>query len=58
MSKPVILAVDDEPGVLGAVDRDLRRHYGSSSRCVQAPVVKRSMRSSSKLRGDLLPSSL
>lgn len=25
--KPVILAVDDEPGVLGAVERDLRRHY-------------------------------
>jgi thioredoxin reductase (NADPH) len=36
MSKPVILAVDDEPGVLGAVDRDLRRHYGSKFRVVRA----------------------
>ncbi len=36
MSKPVILAVDDEPAVLGAVDRDLRRHYGSKFRVVRA----------------------
>ncbi|HEX7123890.1 MAG TPA: FAD-dependent oxidoreductase [Gemmatimonadaceae bacterium] len=27
MAKPVILAVDDEPEVLNAVERDLRRHY-------------------------------
>src|SRR5689334_22973183 len=30
MEKPVILAVDDEPSVLAAVTRDLRRHYGSA----------------------------
>jgi thioredoxin reductase (NADPH) len=29
MEKPVILAVDDEPSVLAAVARDLRRHYGA-----------------------------
>ncbi|MBN9316817.1 MAG: FAD-dependent oxidoreductase [Devosia sp.] len=29
MEKPVILAVDDEPAVLAAVTRDLRRHFGS-----------------------------
>jgi thioredoxin reductase (NADPH) len=29
MEKPAILAVDDEPSVLAAVTRDLRRHYGS-----------------------------
>lgn len=27
MKKPVILAVDDDPGVLAAVERDLKRHY-------------------------------
>src|ERR1700760_1767249 len=29
MDKPVIFAVDDEPSVLAAVVRDLRRHYGA-----------------------------
>lgn len=29
MEKPVILAVDDEPSVLAAITRDLRRHYGT-----------------------------
>ena len=27
--KPVILAVDDDPGVLAAVVRDLRKHFGA-----------------------------
>ncbi|MGN6487502.1 MAG: FAD-dependent oxidoreductase [Devosia sp.] len=30
MEKPVILAVDDEPSVLAAVARDLRRQYGAA----------------------------
>ena len=29
MAKPVILSVDDDREVLGAVERDLRRHYRS-----------------------------
>jgi thioredoxin reductase (NADPH) len=37
MVKPVILAVDDEPDVLQAVARDLRRHYGASYRVLQTP---------------------
>ena len=28
MAKPVILTVDDEPEVLGAIERDLRRKFG------------------------------
>src|SRR5919202_451023 len=28
MARPVLLAVDDDPNVLSAVERDLRRHYG------------------------------
>ena len=29
MEKPIILAVDDDPGVLAAVVRDLRKHYAA-----------------------------
>lgn len=36
MEKPVILAVDDEPSVLAAVTRDLRRHYGSDYEIMRA----------------------
>ena len=36
MPKPVILAVDDEPAVLGAVERDLRRKYGRDYQLVRA----------------------
>jgi thioredoxin reductase (NADPH) len=36
MSKPVILCVDDDPEVLGAVERDLRRHYRGEYRIVRA----------------------
>ncbi len=35
-AKPAILAVDDEPPVLGAVSRDLRAKYGESYRVVRA----------------------
>jgi thioredoxin reductase (NADPH) len=35
--KPVILTVDDDPQVLAAVARDLRRHYGSRYRVRRAP---------------------
>ena len=36
MANPVILIVDDEAQVLNAVERDLRRHYGSEYRIVKA----------------------
>ena len=36
MEKPVIFAVDDEPSVLAAVVRDLRRHYGTNYRIMRA----------------------
>jgi thioredoxin reductase (NADPH) len=35
-SRPAILAVDDDPDVLAAVDRDLRRRYAASYRVVRA----------------------
>lgn len=36
MSKPVLLTVDDDPGVSRAVARDLRRRYAESYRIVRA----------------------
>jgi thioredoxin reductase (NADPH) len=36
MAKPVILAVDDEPEVLNAIERDLRHHYASAYRVLKA----------------------
>ena len=36
MTKPVILAVDDDPQVLNAVERDLRQHYRADYRVVKA----------------------
>jgi thioredoxin reductase (NADPH) len=36
MDKPVILSVDDDREVLGAVERDLRRHYRSDYRVLTA----------------------
>jgi thioredoxin reductase (NADPH) len=36
MAKPIILAVDDEPQVLNAVERDLRRRYGGDHRIIKA----------------------
>jgi thioredoxin reductase (NADPH) len=36
MPKPIILTVDDEPQVLNAIERDLRRQYGSEYRVLKA----------------------
>jgi thioredoxin reductase (NADPH) len=36
MAKPVIWTVDDDPDVLRAIERDLRRHYGDRYRIISA----------------------
>ncbi|HTV39325.1 MAG TPA: FAD-dependent oxidoreductase [Candidatus Sulfotelmatobacter sp.] len=36
MAKPVIWTIDDDPDVLRAVERDLRRHYGDRYRVISA----------------------
>ena len=36
MAKPVILAVDDEPEVLNAIERDLRHHFAQAYRVMKA----------------------
>lgn len=37
MSRPAIVAVDDDPEVLGAVERDLRSHFGAAHRVYPVP---------------------
>ena len=37
MSRPAIVAVDDDPEVLGAVERDLRSHFGDAHRVYPVP---------------------
>jgi thioredoxin reductase (NADPH) len=54
--KPILLTVDDDPGVSRAVARDLRRHYGDTYRVVRTesgPQALDTLREL-KLRGDLV----
>ena len=55
-TKPVLLTVDDDPGVSRAVARDLRRRYGQDYRVVRAesgPQALDALREI-KLRGDVV----
>ena len=36
MTKPIILTVDDEPQVLSAIERDLRKRFGADYRIIKA----------------------
>ena len=58
MSKPVIWTVDDDPDVLRAVERDLRRQYGNRYRVMAADSGEGALESVKqlKLRND--PSAL
>src|SRR5207248_4162177 len=51
--RPVVLAVDDEPGVARAVERDLRRRYGRDFRVLRAGSGDEALTAlrESKLRG-------
>jgi thioredoxin reductase (NADPH) len=53
-SKPVLLTVDDDPGVSRAVARDLRRRYGQDHRIVRAESGRQALEALGeiKLRGD------
>lgn len=50
MAKPVILTVDDDPEVLQAVARDLRRQYGESFRIVRADSGERAIEAIQQLK--------
>ncbi|MBI4339873.1 MAG: FAD-dependent oxidoreductase [Chloroflexi bacterium] len=50
MPSPVILIVDDEPQVLNAVERDLRRHYRSEYRIVKASSGAEALEAAKELK--------
>jgi thioredoxin reductase (NADPH) len=52
--KPILLTVDDDPGVSRAVARDLRRHYGETYRVVRSESGPQALEALKelKLRGD------
>jgi thioredoxin reductase (NADPH) len=54
VSNPVIVTVDDDPGVSRAVARDLRQHYGQDYRIVRTESGSQALASlrEMKLRGD------
>lgn len=54
MGKPVLLSVDDDPGVSRAVARDLRRRYGEDYRVLRASSAADGLEAlrELKLRGD------
>jgi thioredoxin reductase (NADPH) len=54
VGKPVLLSVDDDPGVSRAVARDLRRHYGEEFRVLRASSAAEALEAlrELKLRGD------
>ncbi|MEU8248661.1 FAD-dependent oxidoreductase [Nonomuraea sp. NPDC048916] len=54
MDKPVIVTVDDDPGVSRAVARDLRRRYGRQYRIVRAEAAGQGIEAvkEMRLRGD------
>ncbi|HEY8479074.1 MAG TPA: FAD-dependent oxidoreductase [Spirillospora sp.] len=50
MAKPVLLTVDDDPGVSRAVARDLRRRYAASYRIVRAESGPQALETLNELR--------
>ena len=50
MPKPVILAVDDDPEVLNAVDRDLRQHFRAEYRVIKVGSGRHALETTHQLK--------
>jgi thioredoxin reductase (NADPH) len=50
LAKPVILTVDDEPQVLNAIERDLRRRFGAEYRVLKAESGTEALRTVRELK--------
>ncbi len=50
MARPVILTVDDDPEVLGAVERDLRQHFRADYRILKAASGREALEAASQLK--------
>jgi len=58
VAKPVLLAVDDDREVLGAVERDLRKHYSDSYRVLTATSGAEALQALEQLRRRATPVAL
>jgi thioredoxin reductase (NADPH) len=58
MSKPVILAVDDEPEVLNALERDLRQHFAAHYRVIKAASGGQALEATRQLKQRAVPVAL
>jgi thioredoxin reductase (NADPH) len=58
LPKPVIMSVDDDPEVLGAIDRDLRQHYRSSYRIIKAASGAEAIDAATQLKQRGIPIAL
>ncbi len=50
MSKPIIMSVDDDPQVLGAIERDLRQRYAADYQIVKAQSPDMALEASRQLK--------
>ena len=55
MNKPVILTIDDDPAVLGAIDRDLRQHYRHEYRVMKASSASEGLETAQALAERHIP---
>jgi thioredoxin reductase (NADPH) len=58
VAKPVLMCVDDDPQVLTAVERDLRRHYQSEYRVVKASSAREALDAARQLKHRSVPVAL
>src|SRR6188768_1013754 len=58
MAKPIIMTVDDDPEVLAALGRDLRRHYGADYRIVAAASGREAIDAAVQFKGRGAPIAL
>ena len=58
MAKPVILAVDDEPEVLNAIERDLRHHFATTYRVMKARSGSQALETTRQLKQRGVPIAL
>jgi thioredoxin reductase (NADPH) len=58
LPKPVILAVDDDPAVLAALERDLRQHYRADYRVMKAASPQEGLETATELAKRNVPIAL
>ena len=58
MAKPIILVVDDDPSVLGAIERDLRQRYRTEYRVMKASSAEEGLDTARTLAARNLPIAL